>query len=52
MARFAKDDIESRVGELLPSILRSIKSETSERETVNALRGKKVLATPTAYGHS
>ncbi|KAF1970073.1 hypothetical protein BU23DRAFT_512338 [Bimuria novae-zelandiae CBS 107.79] len=38
MARFAKDDIESRIGELLPSILRSIKSETSERETVSALR--------------
>lgn len=40
MARFAKDDIESRVDELLPSILRSIKSETSERETISALRGK------------
>lgn len=40
MARFAKDDIESRVGELLPSILRSIKSQVSERETVAALRGK------------
>ncbi|KAL5404567.1 hypothetical protein PMIN03_009053 [Paraphaeosphaeria minitans] len=38
MARFAKDDIEGRIGELLPSILRSIKSETSERETVTALR--------------
>ncbi|OAG11702.1 uncharacterized protein CC84DRAFT_1159161 [Paraphaeosphaeria sporulosa] len=38
MARFAKDDIEGRIGELLPSILRSIKAETSERETVTALR--------------
>ncbi|KAF2439533.1 IFRD domain-containing protein [Karstenula rhodostoma CBS 690.94] len=38
MARFAKDDIESRTAELLPSILRSIKAETSERETVTALR--------------
>ncbi|KAJ4299190.1 hypothetical protein N0V90_004434 [Kalmusia sp. IMI 367209] len=42
MARFAKDDIENRVGELLPSILRSIKSETSERETVTALRALSV----------
>lgn len=40
MARFAKDDIDGRIAELLPSILRSIKSETSERETVTALRGK------------
>ena len=40
MARFAKEDIENRVSELLPSILRSIKSETSERETATALRGK------------
>jgi hypothetical protein len=39
MARYAKDDIESRVGELLPAVLRSIKSETTERETVAALRG-------------
>lgn len=42
MARFAKDDIESRVDELLPSILRSIKSETSERETISALRALSV----------
>ena len=40
MARYAKDDIESRTGELLPSILRSIKSDTSERETISALRGR------------
>jgi len=39
MARFAKDDIESRIGELLPALVRSIKSETTERETVVALRG-------------
>lgn len=38
MARYAKDDIESRVDELLPAILRSVKSETTERETVTALR--------------
>lgn len=39
MARYAKEDIESRVSELLPSILRSIKSETTERESLTALRG-------------
>lgn len=39
MARYAKDDIESRVGEILPSMIRSIKSETTERETVTALKG-------------
>lgn len=40
MARFAKDDVESRVSELVPSILKSIRAETTERETVNALKGK------------
>jgi len=39
MARYAKDDIEPRMGELLPAILRSIKSQTTERETVIALKG-------------
>lgn len=38
MARYAKDDIESRVSEILPSMIRSIKSETTERETVTALK--------------
>ncbi|KAF2110824.1 interferon-related developmental regulator-domain-containing protein [Lophiotrema nucula] len=42
MARFAKDDIESHMGELLPSMLRSIKQETTERETVNALKALSV----------
>jgi hypothetical protein len=39
MARYAKEDIEDRVIELLPSILRSIKSEMTEREAVTALKG-------------
>lgn len=43
MARFAKDDVESHVSELLPSILKSIKAETSERETVNALKALTAL---------
>ncbi|KAF2737462.1 hypothetical protein EJ04DRAFT_488140 [Polyplosphaeria fusca] len=38
MARYAKDDIEARMSELLPSILRSIRAETNERETVAALK--------------
>lgn len=37
-ARYSKDDIESRMCELLPSMIRSIKSETTERETVTALK--------------
>ncbi|KAF2805034.1 IFRD domain-containing protein [Mytilinidion resinicola] len=38
MARYAKDDVENNIDELLPSMIRSIKAETSERETVAALR--------------
>lgn len=38
MAKYAKDEIESRMNGILPAILRSIKAETSERETVTALR--------------
>ncbi|OCK79155.1 IFRD domain-containing protein [Lepidopterella palustris CBS 459.81] len=38
MARYARDDIENRIDEILPSMLRSIKAETSERETVVALK--------------
>lgn len=38
MARYAKEDIDGRMSELLPSILRSIRQETSERETVTALK--------------
>lgn len=39
MARYAKEDVDGRMSELLPSILRSIKAETTERETVTALKG-------------
>ena len=39
MARYANDEIEDRVNELLPSILRSIRQETTERETVSAIKG-------------
>lgn len=39
MARYAKDDVELHIDQLLPSMLRSIKQETTERETVKALKG-------------
>ena len=39
MARFARDEILGHMRELLPSMLRSIKTESTERETVMALRG-------------
>lgn len=38
MARFAREEIEGHMNELLPSILRSIRSETTERETATALK--------------
>lgn len=37
-AHYACDDIEHKVGELIPAILKSVKSETSERETIMALK--------------
>ncbi|KAF2267144.1 hypothetical protein CC78DRAFT_530949 [Lojkania enalia] len=42
MARYAKDDIETRISELLPSMLRSIRQETTERETLTALKALSV----------
>lgn len=39
MARYAKDEIELHVPELLASMLRSVKQETTEREAVKALKG-------------
>ena len=39
IAHYAKDDVESRIDELITGILRSVRAESSERETVFALRG-------------
>jgi hypothetical protein len=39
MARFARDQIENHLSELLPSMLRSIRQESTEREVVAALKG-------------
>ncbi|KAI8930872.1 hypothetical protein NX059_011889 [Plenodomus lindquistii] len=38
MARYAKDEVELHISGLLPSMLRSIKQETTEREAVTALK--------------
>ncbi|OJD34786.1 ifrd domain protein [Diplodia corticola] len=37
-AHYAAEDVEPRLGELMRSIVKSVKSETSERETVMALK--------------
>jgi hypothetical protein len=38
MARYARDQIEGHVSELLPSMIRSIRQESTEREVVAALK--------------
>jgi hypothetical protein len=48
MARYAKENIEGHMSELLPSIMKSIRAETTERETVVALKGK-IPATELCY---
>ncbi len=44
MARFAKEEIEGHVTELVASMLRSIRLESSEREVVKACKGMSVNA--------
>lgn len=39
MARYARDQIDRHMSELLPSMVRSIKQEMTEREAIAALRG-------------
>lgn len=39
MARFAREEVEPHVTELVTSMLRSIRQETTEREAAKALRG-------------
>lgn len=39
MARYANEEIEPHIKELLQSILRSIRQETTEKEAVKALKG-------------
>lgn len=45
MARYASDEVEGHLSELLPSILRSIRQETTEREAVAALKGEHSVKT-------
>lgn len=40
MARYANEEIEPHTRELLQSILRSIRQESTEREAVKAIKGK------------
>ena len=40
MSRFANDQIQSKTSELFPAFLKSIKADSSEKETSLALRGK------------
>jgi hypothetical protein len=42
MARYANEDIGNRMNEILPSILRSIRQETTENEAVSALKALSV----------
>lgn len=44
MARYARDEIEGRTHELVSSMLRSIRQETTENEAVKALRALAVTA--------
>lgn len=46
MARYASDEVEAHIGELLPSMLKSIRQEATEREAVKALKG--ILSMPYA----
>jgi hypothetical protein len=39
MSRYAYDEIERKMSELIPAFLKSVKAESSEKETCLALRG-------------
>lgn len=38
-AHYAAEDVERKLGELIPAIIKSVRSGSSERETVVALKG-------------
>lgn len=40
MSRYTFDEIDNKTSELLPALLKSIKADSSERETSLSLRGK------------
>jgi hypothetical protein len=39
MSRYAYDEIEKKLSELIPAFLKSVKAESSEKETCLALKG-------------
>jgi Interferon-related developmental regulator (IFRD) len=43
MSKYALSEIEHKTGELYPALLKSVKTESSERETSLALRGRFLL---------
>ena len=45
MSRYLNEEVEPKVEELLPALLKSVKTESSEKETSLALRGR----TPCLY---
>jgi hypothetical protein len=40
MSRYAYDEIEKKLSELIPAFLKSVKAESSEKETCLALKGE------------
>jgi hypothetical protein len=40
MSRYARRDVESHLAELIPSLIKSIRQDNSEREALVALTGK------------
>jgi Interferon-related developmental regulator (IFRD) len=44
MSRYAFDEINDKVSEILPALLKSVKAESSEKETCLALRGALSIA--------
>lgn len=43
MSRYAYDKVEKKVAELVPALLKSVKLESSEKETCLALRGLSIF---------
>ena len=43
MSRYAFEEIQHKTSELFPALLKSIKADSSEKETSLALRGKDIL---------
>jgi len=39
MARYARDEVEGHINELVSSMIKSIRQETTEAEVVKALKG-------------